>query len=68
MNTGVSSVDLALSKKVSWLLGLTVFMVLNPRPTSPSTWPSLVKLDDTCCAHSIAWLGTVRPPTVTLSV
>lgn len=49
-------------------MGETVFRLLKARPSSPSLSESDVNSDETVWAASTAWLVTVRPPTVTLSL
>lgn len=68
VNSGMARLFKAFSKNVFCLVGVTVLMVPKARPTSPDWFWLLVKDAETVLADSIAWLSTVTPPMVTLSV
>jgi hypothetical protein len=68
VNSGMARVFMALEKKVFCLVGVTWLMVSKAKPRSPEEAVSFENEVDTLVADSTAWLVTVTPPTVTVSM
>lgn len=66
-NKGASRLALPVEKNVVALFGRTVLMLSKPSPSRPSMSASEVNCEDTFVASSTVWLGTARPPTLTVS-
>lgn len=68
VKSGSTRLDWMLSKNVFCCSGFTVLILLKPRPRRPSELASSTKLSVISKASSMAWLLTVAPPILTISV